>query len=178
MRELLYLNRFVTGQRNFMSTVKREAVSGKVDTRIGNSTSFKGTIVSEGNVTVEGKIKGTIECKETVVVKDGGCLEGALKAEDAFIAGHVDGNITARNVVEITSSGKVKGDIDSSSLTIAQGVVFDGNCHMNGNAGGVSGRSVSSKSSGGVTSCLFTLFSKLFSKVKDLLGVKNIFSSS
>ena len=161
-----------------MSTVKKEAVSGKVDTRVGNSTSFKGLIVSEGSITVEGKIKGTIECKETVVIQDGGCLEGALQAEDAFIAGQVEGNITARNVVEITSSGKVKGDIESSSLTIAQGVLFDGNCHMSGNAGGVSSSSVTSKSCAGSTSSLVGLFSKLFSHIKDLLGVNHTSSSS
>lgn len=149
-----------------MGTEKKEAVSGKVDTRIGNSTSFKGTIISEGSITIEGKIKGTIECKETVVIQEGGCLKGDLQAEDAFIAGQVDGNITAGNVVEITSSGRVKGDIDSSSLTIAQGVVFDGNCHMRGDAGGVSGRSVASQSSAGATPSLLKLFSKLFSKVK------------
>ena len=150
-----------------MSTGKKEVVSGKVDTRIGNNTSFKGTIVSEGSITVEGSVKGTIECKETVVVQDGGCLEGALKAEDAFVSGNVDGNITARNVVEITSSGKVKGDIDSSSLTVAQGVVFDGNCHMSGNAGGVCSRSVVSQSCGGFTASLVRLLSKLSSNFKD-----------
>ena len=156
-----------------MSTVKKEVSSGKVDTRIGNNTSFKGTIVSEGSITVEGSVKGTIECKETAVVQDGGYLKGALRAEDAFVAGHVDGNITARNVVEITSSGKVKGDIDSSSLTIAQGVVFDGNCHMSGNAGGETSRSVSSKHSAGGTFSLVKLFSKLFLNIKNLLGIKN-----
>ena len=161
-----------------MSTVKKEVSSGKVDTRIGNNTSFKGTIVSEGSITVEGSVKGTIECKETAVVQDGGYLKGALRAQDAFVAGHVDGNITARNVVEITSSGKVKGDIDSSSLTIAQGVVFDGNCHMSGNAGGETSRSVSSKSCAGSTPFLVKLLSKLCSSVKTLLGVKNTSSSS
>ena len=161
-----------------MGTEKKEVVSGKVDTRIGNSTSFKGTIVSEGNVTVEGSIKGAIECKRTVAVQDGGYLEGALKAEAAFIAGYVDGNITARNVVEITSSGRVKGDIESTSLSIAQGVVFDGNCHMSGNARGVSSRSVSSQSSAVNIPSPLKLFSKLFSNVKDLLGVTNTSSSS
>jgi cytoskeletal protein CcmA (bactofilin family) len=107
------------------------------------------------------------------VVQDGGYLKGALRAEDAFVAGHVDGNITARNVVEITSSGKVKGDIDSSSLTIAQGVVFDGNCHMSGNAGGETSRSISSKSCAGPTPSLVKLLSKLCSIVKVLLAPSN-----
>lgn len=160
-----------------MSTVKKEVGSGKLDTRIGNNTRFKGTIVSEGSITVEGNVKGTIECRETVVVQDGGCLEGALRAEDAFIAGHVDGNITARKVVEITSSGKVKGDIDSSSLSIAQGVVFEGNCHMSGKSDGITSRSVSSQSCAGFTASLAKLLSKLSSNVKDLLGVNNTSSS-
>lgn len=161
-----------------MSSVKKEVVSGKVDSRIGNNSSFKGTIVSERSVTVAGSVKGAIECKETVIVQDGGYFEGALRAEDAFIAGHVDGNITARNVVEITSSGKVKGDIDSSSLTIAQGVVFDGNCHMSGKPGGVSNNSVLSRPRAGFSAFLVEFFSKVFSNVKVLFGMKKASPSS
>jgi cytoskeletal protein CcmA (bactofilin family) len=161
-----------------MSKVKKEVVSGKVDSCIGNNTSFKGTIKSEGSITVEGNVKGAIECKETVIVQDDGYFEGTLRSEDAFIAGHVDGNITARNVVKITSSGKVKGDIDSSSLTIAQGVVFDGNCHMSGKPGGGSNNSVLSQPSAGFTASLAEFFSKVFSNVKVLFGVKKASSSS
>jgi len=32
--------------------------------------------------------------------------------------------------LEISSAGKVKGDIETSSLLIAEGVFFEGNCHM------------------------------------------------
>ena len=156
-----------------MNTVKKGIISGNVDTRIGNNTSFKGTIVSEKSIIVEGMVKGAIECKETVVVKDGGCLKGALRADDALIAGHVDGNITARKVVEITSSGKVKGDIDSSSLSIAQGVIFDGNCHMRGNTGEVSSPSVTSQSCAGTTPFFLKFLSKLSSNVRGLLDPSN-----
>jgi cytoskeletal protein CcmA (bactofilin family) len=152
-----------------MSTVKKEVVSGKPDARIGTNTSFKGVIISEGSITVEGSVQGTIECRETVVVKEGGNLKGTLRAKNALIVGHVDGNITAQNVVEITSSGKVKGDIDSSSLNIAPGVVFDGNCHMSGKPGGVSNGSVTSISCFGITASLVKLLSKLSSNVKNLL---------
>ena len=105
-------------------------------------------------------------------------LNGALEAENACIAGSVDGTIKARNAVEIASAGKVKGDIDSSSLTIAPGVVFDGNCHMSGKSSGVSSFSGTSQLCTENSSPLEKRASKLLSNIKHLFGIKNTSSSS
>ncbi len=67
-------------------------------------------------------------------------------AENAFIDGQVNGNITTKNRLEITSAGRVKGDIKTVSLVIAEGVFFEGHCHMVPEKGAESSSSADSKS--------------------------------
>ena len=42
----------------------------------------------------------------------------------------MNGNIVSRNKLEITTKGKLLGDIKTGSLVIAEGVIFEGNCQM------------------------------------------------
>lgn len=161
-----------------MAGMKKGISLIKWDTRIGISTIVEGSIISEGGVSIEGIVKGTVSCRETAVVEDGGKLHGEMEAENARIAGHVEGSIKTRNAVEITSAGRVKGDVDSFSLTIAQGVVFDGNCHMSGKSSVVSSRSGISQSGTENIISLRKRASKLLSHVKGLFGIKNTSSSS
>ena len=161
-----------------MTGMKKGTISVKWDTRIGNTTVVEGSIISGGGVSIEGTVKGTVSCRETAVVQDGGNINGALEAENACIAGSVEGNIKARNAVSITSAGEVKGDIDSSSLTIAPGVVFDGNCHMSGKSSVVSSFSGTSQPCTENSVPLEKRASKLLANIKHLFGIKNTSSSS
>ena len=161
-----------------MRGMKKGTILVKWDTRIGNTTVVEGSIISGGGVSIEGTVRGTVSCRETAVVQDGGNINGALEAENACIAGSVDGTIKARNAVEIASAGKVKGDIDSSSLSIAEGVVFDGNCHMSGKSSVVSSCSGTSQLGTENSIPLEKRASKLLSHVKELFGIKNTSSSS
>jgi len=161
-----------------MTRMKKETIAVKWDTRIGNTTVVEGSVISDGSVSIEGTVKGAVSCRETGVVQDGANLNGTLEAENACIAGYVEGNIKARNSVAITSAGKVKGDIDSSSLTIAPGVVFDGNCHMSGKSSVVSSFSDTSQLCTENSIPLVKRASKLLSNIKHLFGIKNTSSST
>jgi cytoskeletal protein CcmA (bactofilin family) len=46
------------------------------------------------------------------------------------MSGEVHGNIVAKAKLEITSRGKLKGNIKTGGLIIAEGVLFEGNCQM------------------------------------------------
>jgi cytoskeletal protein CcmA (bactofilin family) len=115
-----------------MGILKIDTCSENGRTHIGKKTVFQGMISSSENLTIEGTVKGEVACHGTVVVEEGGMVDADIIAEEAFIKGQVDGNIKAQKRVEIASTGRVKGDIESSSLSIAEGVVFEGTCHMTG----------------------------------------------
>lgn len=118
-----------------MGILKIDRCSENGRTHIGKETVFQGMISSSENLTIEGTVKGEVACTGTLVVEQDGVVDADITAEEAFIKGQVDGNITAQKRVEIAPTGRVKGDIESSSLSIAEGVVFEGTCHMTGEKG-------------------------------------------
>lgn len=118
-----------------MGILKIDRLSENGRTHVGKKTVFQGMIASREDLTIEGSVKGEVACEGTIVVEQDGTVDADIVAEAAFIKGQVDGNIRAHKRVEIASTGKVKGDIESSSLSIAEGVLFEGKCHMTGEKG-------------------------------------------
>jgi len=113
-----------------MSLLKNNKPPDNFDTLIGSKTTFEGALMSNESICIEGTVKGKVECKGSVVVGKEGKVIADIIAENAFIGGQVNGNITTKNRLEITSAGRVKGDIETVSLAIAEGVVFEGRCLM------------------------------------------------
>jgi cytoskeletal protein CcmA (bactofilin family) len=114
-----------------MSLLKKNNAPDNLDTLIGSKTIFEGVLMSNESISIEGTVKGKVECKGSVVVGQGGKVKANIVAENVLIGGKVNGQITAKNKLEITSSGRVKGDIETSRLVIAEGAAFEGSCRMN-----------------------------------------------
>ena len=115
-----------------MSLLKNNNDTDNLDTLIGSKTIFEGVLMSNESISIEGTVKGKVECRGSVVVGQGGKVKADIVAKNVLIGGRVNGKITAKNKLEITSTGRVKGDIETSRLVIAEGVVFEGSCRMNG----------------------------------------------
>jgi len=99
-------------------------------TYIGDGTYLEGKLTSKENLCIYGHFKGTIECHGRVVIGESGNIEADILADDIAISGKVVGNVTARNSLEITSTGIVKGDIETSRIIMENGSKFDGQCKM------------------------------------------------
>lgn len=102
--------------------------SEKVDTLIGHNTTLEGTIKAEGTVRVNGNITGELIITGNVIIGDSCTIKGNIKAENAYIAGTVQGNITATGQLHMTSTAKVLGDISVKHVIIDEGAVFNGHC--------------------------------------------------
>jgi len=100
------------------------------DTTIGNGTMIEGIISSRENVCVEGVFKGKIMSDACVIIGETGKVEADITADTVLMSGEVHGNITAKTRLEITSHGKLRGNIKTGGLVIAEGVLFEGNCQM------------------------------------------------
>ena len=53
-----------------------------------------------------------------------------LTVGSIIVNGEVNGDINAKQSVEIHAPGKVRGNIATPQLVIAKGVVFEGSCKM------------------------------------------------
>ena len=92
---------------------------------ISETVSIEGTINSSGAIDVAGLVKGPVYSKE-LIVRDTGSITGTIEADDVEIHGHLDGKVSADNVV-IGSSGVVKGDIEfSNNLRTENGADIEG----------------------------------------------------
>ena len=100
------------------------------NTVIGSGTMFEGVISSKENVCVEGVFKGKILSEGCVIIGETGKVEADIKADTIFMSGEVHGNMVAKTKLEITSHGKLRGNIKTGSLIIAEGVLFEGNCQV------------------------------------------------
>ena len=100
------------------------------DTVIGSGTMIEGIISSRENVCVEGVFKGKIMSDACILIGETGKVEADITADTVLMSGEVHGNIVAKTKLEITSHGKLRGNIKTGSLIIAEGVLFEGNCQM------------------------------------------------
>lgn len=102
-----------------------------MDTVIGPSVQIDGELISQGNIRVEGVLKGTVTTEQNIDVAEGSLIEADVKAIDMLIAGNVKGNVEAEGKITITETGHVQGDITCGMLAIQPGAVFSGQSHMN-----------------------------------------------
>ena len=101
---------------------------------IGNGTEIKGNIISNGDLRIDGLIKGTIQATGKVVVGSTGRVEGEINCQNADISGEVKAHIKVGELLSLKANAVVSGDILTNKLAIEPGAVFTGACKM-GNQG-------------------------------------------
>jgi cytoskeletal protein CcmA (bactofilin family) len=91
---------------------------------IGPDVLVTGDVVSAAQLHIDGRIDGNVRC-ETLVQGDGGTIAGHIVADNAHLAGLVDGTVKAR-VVTLEASARVTGDVTYETLSIAAGGAIEG----------------------------------------------------
>jgi cytoskeletal protein CcmA (bactofilin family) len=100
---------------------------------IGNGTSITGDVVSNGDIRVDGNLKGNLNTKSKLVLGTTGKVLGEVFCKNSEISGIVEGKITVEELLVLKSTAKIYGDIITSKLSIEPGAVFTGTCNMGGN---------------------------------------------
>lgn len=102
----------------------------KSATLIASDTSVRGDIHFSGRLYVSGAVTGNITADEgvagTLFVDEGGSVEGDIQAGHVIIAGRVEGNVLAREHLEIAVTGRVAGDASYRQLGVELGGVVNG----------------------------------------------------
>jgi cytoskeletal protein CcmA (bactofilin family) len=99
--------------------------SDRLESLIGYGSEFTGNILVSGTLRIDGKFCGNAVAG-WIVVGEEAVIRGDLKASGIFIAGRVEGNVTADDVVELKPTAQQFGDISSKRLIVAEGGVFVG----------------------------------------------------
>jgi cytoskeletal protein CcmA (bactofilin family) len=97
---------------------------------LGRSAKFDGKLTFEGAVRIDGKFKGVVLSEGTLVVGRTAEVDAEIAVGEIIVEGTVNGNITAKRSIEIRSSGSVTGDLNTPTLQIDKGAIFDGRSVM------------------------------------------------
>ena len=97
---------------------------------IGNGTTFKGDIESNGDIRIDGKLIGSVKSNGKISVGQTGVIEGDLTCKQAEISGTVKGNITTEELTALKSTSVVEVDLCTKQLLIEVGAQFIGKCTM------------------------------------------------
>lgn len=101
----------------------------KLESLIGSSSSVKGEIQSKGTLRIDGSVEGDMAA-DWVVIGEKALIKGNITARGIVVGGRVEGNLRAKEIVEIRNKGQVYGEISTSKLTIAEGGIFEGRSSM------------------------------------------------
>jgi cytoskeletal protein CcmA (bactofilin family) len=100
---------------------------------LNSDVEIKGNVKFAGELTLEGKLEGEINSDGTLIIGETGTVNGNVNAGTVSVRGKINGNITAREKIEIKSKAEVFGDIRSAKLAIEEGVTFVGKTEVNPN---------------------------------------------
>lgn len=94
---------------------------------VGKSVVFKGTLTSSEDMTIDGRVEGSIEIREnTLTIGPDADIRADIVARAVTILGAVTGKITAGDKVEICEGGSVEGNILAPRLAMADGAWLKG----------------------------------------------------
>jgi cytoskeletal protein CcmA (bactofilin family) len=99
---------------------------------IGTGTAIDGNIVSNGDIRIDGSLKGNLTTKGKVIVGDTGKVSGEVNCKNFEVEGSVDGRVIVAELLSLRAKSKILGDIITSKLAIEPGAIFTGKCDMSG----------------------------------------------
>src|SRR5207244_1559380 len=93
---------------------------------LNSDVEIKGNIKYSGELNFDGKLDGEIHTDGTLNLGDGAVVNGNINAANVVARGKVNGNITAKDKIDIKARTELFGDIRAAKLAIEAGVTFVG----------------------------------------------------
>ena len=100
------------------------------DLLLGEGAEFEGKLTFAGTVRIDAKFKGSIFTNDVLVVGEHAKIDADITCGTVVVYGEVNGNIKAKTAVELHHPARLRGNVESPSLSIDKGVVFQGESKM------------------------------------------------
>jgi cytoskeletal protein CcmA (bactofilin family) len=100
---------------------------------VGKALLIQGKIISTENLTIDGRVEGTIELGDhSLTIGAGASVQADLVAQTIVISGAVAGNVLASVKVDLHDTASVHGDISAPVILMADGAVVTGKVDIEG----------------------------------------------
>jgi cytoskeletal protein CcmA (bactofilin family) len=112
-------------------TLARDIKEGTLSGFVGGGTVVTGEANFKAMMRVDGHLSGRVSSTSgTLIVGNNGKVDANIEVAVAVIHGTINGDIIATQRLELGRSAKVNGNIQTPSLIIEQGAIFEGTCKM------------------------------------------------
>jgi cytoskeletal protein CcmA (bactofilin family) len=111
-----------------MSLLKRriqDSGSGPT-TFIAATTKIVGKVSGKGPFVFCGTVEGDCDIDGPATLAPGGRWQGTIRATDIVVAGTVQGDVIAKQRVEISGTARITGALSGNSIAVAEGAVIEG----------------------------------------------------
>jgi len=112
---------------------KKEAgapANPKAMNQLGAGTVINGEINSDADIRIDGTVKGNVISKGKIVLGATGQIEGDIRSENAYLEGRVNGKVEVADLLILSKTSFVNGDIMIKKLVVEEGAKFNGRCTM------------------------------------------------
>ena len=97
---------------------------------LGPSLRFKGDLVADEDLVVQGQIEGSILHTRSLTIGAQGRMQGDVKARRITVEGTVDGDLYALDSVVLRAGAIVRGNLFANKVSVAEGARFSGRIDM------------------------------------------------
>lgn len=119
---------------------------GKLTTTvIGPDTHIKGEMVFDSTARILGTFEGRIVAKGEVQIGEGAACKASVEGSNVIVDGVIEGDVTARERVQLNTRARVIGDVTATTLVVAEGASFVGHCRVGGDAASAGAKSAQPK---------------------------------
>lgn len=113
-----------------ITSSKKNSDQSQASNRILLGTNVQGDLISDGDIRIDGKVKGNIKIAGKLVVGEHGVVEGEVECKNAAVAGAVDGTFKVAQTLTVAQTGKVSGQVHTEKLSIEPGAELNGSVSM------------------------------------------------
>jgi cytoskeletal protein CcmA (bactofilin family) len=112
-------------------SLAREIKEGNLSGFVGSGTVVTGEANFKAMMRVDGHLSGRINSSSgTLIVGANGKVDANIEVAVAIVHGTVNGDIIATQRLELGRAAKLNGNIQTASLMIEPGALFEGACKM------------------------------------------------
>ena len=114
-----------------MSDIQIQIIDeAEIDTILNEDIDFTGNLGFDKSLMIKGKIKGNVKAEGDFYIAESAVVDARVEANIVSVMGTVHGNIFAYDRVEIFTCGHVDGDITAPDIIMESGCSFNGICTM------------------------------------------------
>ena len=119
-------------QKNKSKKVPRDSVNSQSTNSLVRGTSVEGTITTESDIRIDGKLVGHLISKGKVIIGPSGEINGDIECQNAMIEGHFSGRLQVHELLQVKETAQVEGEVQTGKLVVQSGSIFNVTCSMGG----------------------------------------------